>query len=422
MIARKALIAMIKNKFRYLMLIMVVGLLTILYDNYVMGVIFCTVVILPFLLFFVLFYSFKKIRVDLKSSVHVVNKGELIPISVILNNPTIFPLSNLTICLYYGNSYSQKKYRKEISVSIDQKSKTTVICNMISEHTGNLEISLKCVRLHDYFHIFSLNKKLQGDLQIAIMPRMYEISETIVTDSRKLLVESDFYSSVKPGDDASEVFAIREYREGDRLQRIHWKLSMKQDQLMIKDFSEPINCSVIIMVDLYIPNKNVLNYMDGLLESALSLSYSLLLKGQIHYFSYYDQEHGECKRYRIIQEKDLYEVVDGLLHTSKSTEKEELLRGYIAQHPNEQYTDLFYVACQVTQEQLDHLALIKTLESQYIYVNQDIGYKPERELEKLGENIDVKNQWERLLREMGIGFVPIHTGRMKEDIEQWKLC
>ena len=49
-------------------------------------------------------------------------------------------------------------------------------------------------------------------------------------------IESDSYSTIKGGDDPSEVFAIREYREGDRLQRIHWKLSYETKSANDKGF------------------------------------------------------------------------------------------------------------------------------------------------------------------------------------------
>ena len=39
--------------------------------------------------------------------------------------------------------------------------------------------------------------------------------------------EGERYSQRKAGDDPTELFALREWREGDRLSRVHWKLSQK---------------------------------------------------------------------------------------------------------------------------------------------------------------------------------------------------
>lgn len=51
----------------------------------------------------------------------------------------------------------------------------------------------------------------------------------------------DIYDGKKSGTDVSEVFGLREYREGDTLQSIHWKLSGKMHQLIVREFGRPVN-------------------------------------------------------------------------------------------------------------------------------------------------------------------------------------
>lgn len=38
-----------------------------------------------------------------------------------------------------------------------------------------------------------------------------------------------------PGDDPGETYDIREYRSGDSIRQIHWKLSGKLDDIMIRE-------------------------------------------------------------------------------------------------------------------------------------------------------------------------------------------
>ena len=112
---------MLRNKLRYLLLLASVGLLSVLYNQYYIGMVFLTIVAMPFLLFALLCYIFGSIKVELVSVVHVTNKGEVVPISIQMNNPTIFPISNLKLYINYKNAYSPQKYKKEFSVSIDGK-------------------------------------------------------------------------------------------------------------------------------------------------------------------------------------------------------------------------------------------------------------------------------------------------------------
>ena len=98
---------------------------------------------MPFLLFGLLSYIYGKLSVSLGSLVHVTNKEEVIPVSFLFHNPTIFPIPNLTVYLTYKNSYSKKTYKKVLQVSLDRKAKTRVVCNFLSEYAGNLEIVLQ---------------------------------------------------------------------------------------------------------------------------------------------------------------------------------------------------------------------------------------------------------------------------------------
>ena len=412
---------MIQNKIRYIVLLATIGLLSILYNEYFMGIIFLTVACLPFLMFALLSYVYGKIRVELVSTVHVTGRGERIPVSVQIHNPTIFPISGIQLILTYSNSFSGKKYKRECMASVDSRTTATVTMNMMSEHAGNLEICLYKFRVYDYFKLFSLRRKLGGVVKIAILPVFHEITEDELLNRPKRQVESDYFSAVKSGDDPSEVFKIRQYREGDRPTRIHWKLSMKQDQLMIKEFSDPLNCSVLIFANLSVSmEEDVLVYMDALMECALSLSYSFMMNGQIHYFSWYDEKQGCCRRVRIVNEKDLFEAVDGLLQTGPYSGGIDIMTAYLAEHPNDQYTDLFYVTGDINRPQLESLAMIKANIRQIIYVNDTARYS-----EVLNGSLHIKlpiaEELMNRIAEMGIGLLSVDTGNVRGNLEGLKL-
>ena len=400
---------MIRNKIRYIMLLLGVGILAILYNTYYMGVIFLTILGLPFVMFGLLSYLYGRIKAELISATHVVNKGDAIPISVQIHNPTLFPLVNLKVYISYKNSYSKDKYSKNFFISVDARTKSMVSFTLYSEYPGNLIISLKGIRIYDYLRMFSFKKRLKGEIKAAVLPNYYELLESNLDQRHSCMIESDNYSPYKSGDDPSEVFTIREYREGDRLQRIHWKLSRKQGQLMIKEFSEPMNCSVLLLINLSVPKgERVLFYLDAILECALSISYSFLLQGQLHYFGWFDEEHGSCYRIRISQEKDLFEAIDGLLQARPYTEPTEVLTAYLAEHPKEQYTDVYYVTTESSDERLDLLSCIRSQTRHMIYVN---------ELDRLSDTPSIADDLQEKLSVMGIDLWPIDITNVKRDLE-----
>lgn len=404
---------MLRNKLRYLVLLAAVGVLSVLYNTYYMGIIFLTLIVLPFLLFGILCFTFGCVKAELVSSAHVVNKGDAIPISIFISNPAIFPISTLKIYLSYRNAYSGQRYTKDFMVSLDGRTKTSIICNLYSEYAGNMEIRLKAIRIYDYLKLFSLRRKLKGEVKAAVLPLYYELIGENTSNRRTSLVESDNYSPYKSGDDPSEVFAIREYREGDRPQRIHWKLSRKLDQLMIKEFSDPMNCSILLFVNLCVPEKaNTLFYVDAILECALSFSYTLLLKGQFHYLSWYDGRHGLCRRIRVAQERDLFEAVDGLLQAIPYSKSTDALSAYLAEHPNDQYTDLLFITGEAELIQLEPLNLIKAQSRQIIYVN---------DVDNLMEDYMISPELKSRSADIGIELWPVDVTNIRRDLEMIQI-
>ncbi len=412
---------MITNKLKYLLLLAATGILSILYNEYHMGMIFLTALLMPLLLFGLLSYTYGHVRADIISSVHVSHKGEKIPITIRLRNTSIFPIAQVTIHISYSNSYSGKKNKKDFNACIDRKSEAVITCCIQSEHVGNLVISLDKIVVYDYMKIFSLGRRHKDELRIAVLPDLHELNTDFLDSGQKMQVESDYYSPVKSGDDPSEVFAIREYREGDRQQRIHWKLSRKQDMLMIKDFSEPLNCSILVFANLFAnPDTDLLTYMDALLESSLSLSYSFMLKGHIHYFSWYDAGSECCRRIRVVNERDLYEAVDGIMNSIPYTEGIDVMTAYLAEHPNDIYTDLFYVTGGISEAQLNSLAMIRANLRQIIYVSEDTRTVADI-LEGQRIRFALDNEIMKMISEMGIGLSAIDMHSVSSSIELQKL-
>lgn len=404
---------MLRNKIRYLLLLSAIGMISILYNVYYMGIFFLVIAGMPFLLFGLLCYIYGNIKAEVVSVVHIANKGNAIPITILLHNPTIFPVSNLKIYLSYKNAYSTQRFKKSYAVSIDSKTTSSIICNLYSGYAGNLEIALEAIRIYDYMKLFSLKKKQKKEFKVAVLPYYNQLEENDLLNNKVPLIESDYYSKTKSGDDPSEVFAIREYREGDRPQRIHWKLSRKQDQLMIKEFSDPLNCSVLLFVNISIPKGcNVLNYMDAILECALSLSYSLLMKGQMHYLAWYDERHGACTRLRVAKEEELFDAVDGLLNATPYTEATDALSAYIAEHPNDQYTDLIYITGDLSMARIDSLSIMKAYTKQMICIS-DI-YNP-------NNSYMISSEVMQHSTELGIGLSPVGIGYISRDLEQLSL-
>jgi len=378
--------------------------LAIVYETYYLWIIFLTLLILPFFMFGMLCYIYGHVRVEIISTAHVVSKEENIPITLQITNPTIFPIPYLRIFATFQNSYSSNEIARVISASADAKGTSTLVLNLSSSYAGNVLIKLKGYRIYDYIKLFSIRRKLGDSLKVAVLPRYYELETAAVHNH--ISVESDNHSPNRSGDDPSEVYGIREYREGDRPQRIHWKLSTKVGRLMIKEFSDPINCLDVLFINLCLPDEaNMLFYIDSILECALSISYTFLLRKKPHYIAWYDAENTICRRVKVENEKDFYDAVDGLLNIKAYYAEIDTLTAYSAEYPNEQYTSFSYITGKIIMTQLDELTYVKALDKNMILLGELISE------DEPGEDIFKK------AADMGIDFISVDISNAKLDLE-----
>ncbi len=90
-----------------------------------------------------------------------------------------------------------------------------------------------------------------------------------------------------PGDPGSDIMAratedlsapsdIREYQPGDAMKKIHWKLSLRKNELLVRKYDEPVLQDVLILMDCSPPPswghpRAAADIRDALLETAASL-------------------------------------------------------------------------------------------------------------------------------------------------------
>ncbi len=160
--------------------------------------------------------------------------------------------------------------------------------------------------------------------------------------------------------------------------------------------------------------------MDALLECSLSLSYSLIMQKQIHYLAWYGKKHGACTRVRIAQEKDLFEAVDGLLAAEILQGAARDLTAYLAEHPNDQYTDLFYVTGDISEEKLNAMSMLHADRRQLFHIS-GTAFTPGAEDFCDTDRQAVLAGYKEDAAEMGIGFITMDIGNIKNEIEQLNL-
>lgn len=138
-------------------------------------------------------------------------------------------------------------------------------------HCGKLLLAVREGGVCDPFGLFSLRILTDARAETTILPDLFSVELTMV-DSSAFRLDSDAYSPDKAGSDPGETFALREYRPGDGLRQIHWKLSEKLDQTLVRDYGLPLVNDILVLVDT---SEGEPDLIDRATEAAVSLLQAL---------------------------------------------------------------------------------------------------------------------------------------------------
>lgn len=336
-------------KIVYIFLLIISFFFYILYIGKFSFYLFAFLIAMPILLFGINIYLARKINVSFCGKKSVSGKDEYIPVKIKINNPTIFPVSNLIIMLEYKNSYSEKNEFLKINTPVFPKNSQILTLNMAAGHYGYINVKIKKCKVCDILGISKLSLKNKTDINdqcsFGIYPAPIELNSNISSYSNIDDTDSDVFSKYRPGDDPSEIFDIREYKPGDRISRIHWKLSARQNKTMIKDYSLPISCRIQIILnlkfDLY--DEDFLEYYDAFLETVQSISYYLAENEITFKILWYDEQKHNNISLSISDAEKQSAIIPMLINTSFYEKNDLSIINFINENPSK-CSHLIYIS------------------------------------------------------------------------------
>ena len=165
------------------------------------------------------------------------------------------------------------------------------VLQMQCPRCGKLSVDILQIQVYDLLGLFCKKWAVNAHASLLIQPNTFEpridLSAPDMPD-----IESDEYSAIRPGDDPSELFGLREYREGDRLKSIHWKLSEKYDRLVVKEMSQPVAQSILLLLDNCPMEEAHPDAADRACEGLISVSQALADLNVAHQLGFFSRENG----------------------------------------------------------------------------------------------------------------------------------
>lgn len=286
--------------------------------------------------FFVIIYRKCTIKGKIQVPIGISEIGKPNTIKLIITNNSAIPLTRIKAVLIVEDTLTKAKRKCVMRLPVVTKGAHTFESSVILNNAGNYEIILKSLRVYDFTGLFYGRVKVAKAKVIQIMPKFIDVPVTLTEATMNFYGESDIYEDERAGHDNSELFQVREFKAGDRLQNIHWKMSAKQDDLMVKEQAMPKSCPVVLFLDYKgykKHNKNMIAFM----QAAFSISFSLMDAGCNHYVTWYNSADNDLVRVRIDSDESLYYYIELVMKNKWMASSEDIAVRYKEKYCMEPY-------------------------------------------------------------------------------------
>lgn len=249
------------------------------------------------------------------------------------NGNAILPITKGIAKVRYENYFSGEKGKKLVRFSVDSGKKRDRRIPIVMNNCGNVAITVEKVRIYDYLSIFAWtvgkNFETQNVLVLPPIKEMYLENDRWYNETNE---DSDRFSVYKKGDDPSEIFNIREFMDGDKIQRIHWKLSSKTGSLMVKEGSLPLMKAIHIFIDLCVEGVKEERYrnMNLLVQGIYSVSMFMIEHGIPQKFIWYDMGNEIVQERMVEHEEELFWMFQDLFKCRTTKDADQLVEAYLA--------------------------------------------------------------------------------------------
>lgn len=276
------------------------------------------------LIFGVLYFALSKVIIKItgsKISAEIRHAAEQNHVSILVTNKGKLPILSCQTEIQAKNLITGRTDNERWTAAIGPGKTRKIDLEIKDELCGGIHVLLQNITLTDFTGLIKKNVPAEAEEYVYIMPQLDQLTIS-QEEINKYDMESYKYSPVKKGNDSSETFGINVYRPGDSIKSIHWKLSGKMDDIIIRELGLPIDNKLMVIVDKAI--NGVANF-DGKKRSeatqlAVSLSYTFMKMNLPHHIGWFNTRKGHFEVFNVTDEDSIWAYMSDLL-TSPYDEK-----------------------------------------------------------------------------------------------------
>jgi len=203
-------------------------------------------------------------------------KGETVTLQLEAHNETLFPFAHLTLS-YSTPETSYNGNEHHFSVSLLPQHREVITTPIKCKYRGEYRFGFTRISATDIFGLISISFPFtvftsHRLVKLLVYPRIRPILPGIFVNREK---EGPTDSPFARAEELSSIADIRDFREGDPLKRVHWKLSARNRKLLVKEFEGSLSPDSVILVDCTahsFKGEAAVQYEDTIIECAAAFA------------------------------------------------------------------------------------------------------------------------------------------------------
>ena len=258
------------NRARYFVIWVLVGGGAWLYGERLMYVALAVLTVLPIISYLIAVVGIMALKIS-QQLPDTVLKEEYAQFNITIINPTRLPFGKIRF-VFYGDDIAMVM-QDNIIADVGIIRPVIVEIPFQINYRGEYEIGIKSIQVMDLTGLFRLNRKLNMNENIVALPRIADMTNFPIASN--LLTQAQSRYDIRDEDYAT-ISDIRPYLPTDSIKRVHWKLTAKRNEWLVKNFQSNALHQVTIILDgkriERVSYKDQISTEDRMIEMSLGLA------------------------------------------------------------------------------------------------------------------------------------------------------
>lgn len=318
---------MLKSRIKYALTAAVCLALFIFYHNFFFFYLLLTVALIPFISYFASRYVWNKTGVKASIKIPGIGAGNDVPIEFTVENKSALPIQNIKFRFKAENGFYPNEEIQEMTLPV-RRGTNVYGWSVKSIYAGRIIINGIDISMTDYLGLKRFEREWDCSAYINVIPAQSDVIMNVMENVMTAGDDTEI-DAADSTEDVTQVKELREYRPGDRLQHINWKVSAKHEDLFVKEFEREYNRTLTLLVELRSDSEEI-GFLDELITAFYSSAVKLIEMEIRFYASWYDTATGSFH-------SELVEASDGLLDVMSQM---YMMNSYKEYHAYEKYREI----------------------------------------------------------------------------------